>query len=92
MFNKVYLKRHGVDVKFVSQNIPDGHIGKLIERIYEWKDEADSIMIGQNAFEGQREVTQKGYHGGGKAPYGYRREKVVDPEEEEQEDLSHFFT
>ena len=78
IFNKVYLKRHGIEVKFVSQNIPDGHIGKLIERIYEWKDEADSIMIGQNAFEGQREVTQKGYHGGGKAPHGYRREKVVD--------------
>ncbi len=52
MFNKIYLKKHGLEVKFVSQNIPDGHIGKLIERIYEWKDEEDSIMIGQNAFEG----------------------------------------
>ena len=80
IFNKVYLKRYGIDVKFVSQDIPDGHIGKLIERIYEWKDEADSILIGQNAFEGQREVTQKGFSGGGKAPYGYRRKAVSDPD------------
>ena len=80
MFNKVYLKRYGIDVKFVSQNIPDGHIGKLIERIYEWKDEADAILIGQNAFEGQKEVTQKGFNGGGRPPYGYKRKMVDDPD------------
>lgn len=80
MFNKVYLKRYGIDVKFVSQNIPDGHIGKLIERIYEWKDEADAILIGQNAFEGQEEVTQKGFNGGGRPPYGYVRKMVDDPD------------
>ena len=80
MFNKVYLKRYGIDVKFVSQNIPEGHIGKLIERIYEWKDEADAILIGQNAFEGQKEVTQKGFNGGGRPPYGYKRVMVDDPD------------
>ena len=79
IFNKIGLKRQGVDVKFVSQPVPDGHMGTLIERIYEWKDEFDSIQIGQYAFEGQKQVTQKGYHGGGKAPYGYKRVRVPDP-------------
>jgi len=39
IFNRIGLKHQGVDVKFVSQPVPDGHIGTLIERIYEWKDE-----------------------------------------------------
>ena len=79
IFNKISLSRQGVEVKFVSQPLPDGHIGKLIERIYEWKDEFDSIQIGEYAFQGQKQVTQKGFHGGGKAPYGYRLSKVEDP-------------
>ena len=70
IFNKIGLRRQGVDVRFVSQPVPDGHIGTLIERIYEWKDEFDSIQIGEYAFQGQKQVTQKGFHGGGKAPYG----------------------
>ncbi len=80
IFNKIGLRRQGVDVRFVSQPVPEGHIGTLIERIYEWKDEFDSIQIGEYAFQGQKQVTKKGFHGGGKAPYGYRRVKVPDPE------------
>ena len=71
IFNKIGLRRHGVEAKFVSQPVPEGHIGTLIERIHEWKDEFDSIQIGEYAFQGQKQVTQKGFHGGGKAPYGY---------------------
>ena len=80
IFNKISLKRHGIEVKFVSQPVPDGHIGTLIERIYEWKDEFDSIQIGEYAFQGQKQVTQKGFHGGGKSPYGYKRVRVDDPQ------------
>ena len=80
IFNKISLRKQGVEVKFVSQPVPEGHIGTLIERIYEWKDEFDSIQIGEYAFQGQKQVTQKGYHGGGKAPYGYRRVRVADPD------------
>ena len=79
-FTKAYLKKFGIRVVFVSQDIPDGHIGKLIERIFEWNDEYNAIRIGQDAFEGQRQVTSRGYHGGGKAPYGYKRVRVDDPD------------
>ena len=86
IFHKISLRRQGVEVKFVSQPVPDGHIGTLIERIYEWKDEFDSIQIGEYAFQGQKQVTQKGFHGGGKAPYGYRRVKVPDPDAKTDKD------
>ena len=83
-FNKAFLRRQGIDVKFVSQPLPDGegvmgHVGKLIESVFEWTDELQSIQTGQYAFEGQRQVTQKGYSGGGRPPYGYVRAEVPDP-------------
>ena len=84
-FNKAFLRRQGIEVKFASQPMPEGdgimgHVGKLMEKVFEWTDELQSIQTGEYAFEGQRQVTQKGYHGGGRAPYGYRRVKVKDPE------------
>jgi len=78
--NKAFLRKHGVEVQFVSQPLPEGHVGKLIEKIFEWTDELQSIQIGEYAFQGQKQVTQKGFHGGGKAPYGYKRVRVSDPE------------
>lgn len=40
-----------MEVKFLSQNILDEHIGNLIERFYDWRDKADPILIGQKVFE-----------------------------------------
>jgi site-specific DNA recombinase len=77
--NKAFLRKQGVEVHFVSQPLPEGHVGKLIEKIFEWTDELQSIQIGEYAFQGQKQVTQKGFHGGGKAPHGYKRVKVLDP-------------
>ena len=84
--NKAFLRKHGVEVHFVSQPLPEGHVGKLIEKIFEWTDELQSIQIGEYAFQGQKQVTQKGFHGGGKAPYGYKRVRVEDPEEKTDKD------
>ena len=36
---KSLLKRNNVDVISVSEPLPDGFIGKLVERIFEWMDE-----------------------------------------------------
>mgnify|MGYP003329816555 CR=1 FL=1 len=33
-----------------------GHVGKLIEKAFEWTDELQSIQIGEYVFEGQRQV------------------------------------
>ena len=89
--NKAALRRNGVEIRFVSQVIPEGqgiegHMGKIVESLYEWTDELQSIQIGLAAFEGQRSVTSKGFHGGGKAPFGYRRIKVIDPDGKKDKD------
>ena len=83
--NRAFLRKQGIDVHFVSQPRIEGdgltgHVGKLIENVFAWTDELQSIQTGEAAFEGQREVTSKGFHGGGKAPYGYQRKKVLDPD------------
>ena len=78
--NKYELQKQGIRVQFISQNIPDGPEGELIEQVYAWMDQRLAEQIGQAAFEGQRQVTQRGYHGGGKSPFGYKRVKVEDPD------------
>ncbi len=55
--NKAFLRKQGVEVHFVSQPLPEGHVGKLIEKIFEWTDELQSIQIGEYAFQGQKQVT-----------------------------------
>ena len=47
--NKAFLRKQGVQVHFVSQPLPEGHVGKLIEKIFEWTDELQSIQIGEYA-------------------------------------------
>ena len=42
-------------------------------------DERLAEQIGENAFEGQRQVVLQGFHGGGKAPYGYILQSIEDP-------------
>jgi DNA invertase Pin-like site-specific DNA recombinase len=48
--NKAFLRKNDIEVQFVSQPLPEGHVGKLIEKIFEWTDELQSIQIGEYAF------------------------------------------
>ncbi len=69
---KRMLKKINVDVRSVSEPIPEGFIGELVERIFEWMDEYYSINL---AGEVRRGMTQKILSGDyvAKAPYGYTR-------------------
>lgn len=76
------LKRHGVEVASISEPIPDGPIGALIERIFEWMDEYYSINLSTEVRRGLRERAARGYTIGA-TPFGYRREGEaleIDPE------------
>jgi len=42
---KSLLKKENVDVVSVSEPLPDGFIGSLVERIFEWMDEYYSIRL-----------------------------------------------
>lgn len=67
---KRMLRKINVDVRSVSEPIPEGFIGELVERIFEWMDEYYSINL---AGEVKRGMTQKALSGGymSKPPYGY---------------------
>ena len=67
---KNLLKKSKIDVMSVSEVIPEGPVGQLVERIFEWMDEYYSINLGT---ESKRGMTQKVLNGGyvAKAPYGY---------------------
>lgn len=68
---KSLLKRNNVDVISISEPLPDGMIGSLVERIFEWMDEYYSINL---STEVKRGMTENALHGNyqGSMPLGYR--------------------
>lgn len=71
---KSLLKKEKVDVISISEPIPEGFAGGLIERILEWMDEYYSIRL---SGEVRRGMTQKALNGGYNAqpPIGYIKER-----------------
>lgn len=69
---KSLLKKENVEVISVSEPLPDGFIGSLVERIFEWMDEYYSIRL---SGEVRRGMTQKALQGGyqGRMPLGYQK-------------------
>ncbi len=81
---KSLLKKAGVDVISVSEPLPDGIMGGLIERILEWMDEYYSIRLSGEVMRG---MTEKALRGGYQAnpPLGYDRKKNQTPTVNEAE-------
>ena len=57
---KNLLRKNGVSVVSVSEPIPEGHFGTLIERIIEWMDEFYSINLGVEVSRGMEEKVSRG--------------------------------
>ena len=68
---KNLLRKNGVSVVSVSEPIPEGHFGTLIERIIEWMDEFYSINLGVEVSRGMEEKFSRG-EPTNNAPFGYR--------------------
>ena len=66
------LRKLGVELITVTQPNLGGLEGKLLTSILTWVDEFQSVQIGAYAHAGQKQVAQRGYSAGGRAPYGYR--------------------
>ncbi|MCD8149119.1 MAG: recombinase family protein [Clostridiales bacterium] len=81
---KSLLKKSGVEVVSVSEPLPDGIMGGLIERILEWMDEYYSIRLSGEVMRG---MTEKALRGGYQAvpPLGYDRKRGETPTVNEQE-------
>ena len=70
---KNLLRKNGVSVVSVSEPIPEGHFGTLIERIIEWMDEFYSINLGVEVSRGMEEKVSRG-EPICNAPFGYYME------------------
>ena len=70
MVYKNLLQKKGVTVKSVSEPIPEGHFGTLIERIIEWMDEFYLVNLGVEVTRGMTEKISRG-EPVVPAPFGY---------------------
>ena len=79
---KNLLRKTGVNVVSVSEPLPDGPFGSLIERIIEWMDEFYLINLGTEVSRGMNEKVSRG-EPAIPAPFGYiNGEKTYLPDEE----------
>lgn len=60
MVYKNLLRKRGVSVVSVSEPIPEGHYGTLIERIIEWMDEFYLVNLGTEVTRGMTEKASRG--------------------------------
>lgn len=71
---KARLKKYGVRVVSVKENITDSPEGIILEGLLESMAEYYSANLSQNVKRGLRESAEKGYWCGGSVPYGYKAE------------------
>ncbi len=69
---KAKLKKYGVKVVSVKENITDSPEGIILEGLLESMAEYYSANLSQNIRRGQRESISKGKFCGGSIPYGYK--------------------
>lgn len=82
MVYKNLLQKKGVAVKSVSEPIPEGHFGSLIERIIEWMDEFYLVNLSTEVTRGMTEKVSRGEPVVA-PPFGYKMgEKTYIPDEE----------
>ena len=80
---KSLLSKHGVSVVSVSEPIPEGHFGSLIERIIEWTDEYYLANLSGEVIRGMTEKVTRG-EPVVPPPFGYKMgEKKYIPDEVE---------
>ena len=81
--NQIYksqLKRRGVRIVSINEPTDDSPAGQFMEGIIEEVDAFYSANLAQEVRKGKRQVAERGYYPGSKAPYGYRLERVQEEE------------
>lgn len=89
---KSLLSKHGVSVVSVSEPIPEGHFGSLIERIIEWTDAYYLVNLSGEVKRGMAEKVSRG-EPVCSPPFGYvMRDKQYYPDEEKADLVREVFT
>lgn len=68
---KKELRRAGVRVLSVTQELTEGPMGMLMEGFFECIDQYESELNGLRTSAAMREAVRQGFYPGGRAPYGY---------------------
>jgi DNA invertase Pin-like site-specific DNA recombinase len=75
---KSLLRKHGVSVVSINEQVDETPAGKLLEGMIEVIDEFYSTNLAQDTIRGMKENATRGYYNGGIPPIGYKTKKVVD--------------
>jgi len=73
---KEQLRKLGVKVVSVCQELNDDPIGQLIEGIFECIDQYESEVNGMRTIAAMREAVRQGFFPGSTPPYGFKADKV----------------
>lgn len=73
---KEQLRKQGVKVVSVCQELNDDPIGQLIEGIFECIDQYESEVNGMRTIAAMREAVRQGFFPGSTPPYGFKANKV----------------
>lgn len=72
------LKKKGIKVIAITQEVSDDPAGFLTEGFFELIDEYESRINGFHTLRGMKENARRGFGNGSTPPFGYRWKKVVD--------------
>jgi site-specific DNA recombinase len=75
---KSLLRKHGISVISINEQVDESPAGKLLEGMIEVIDEFYSTNLAQDTLRGMKENASRGYHCGGTIPIGYKAKKVKD--------------
>ena len=73
---KKLLRKHGVEVVSINEQIDDSPSGQLLEGIIEVIDEFYSANLSHDTIRGMKENAQRGFLNGSTPPYGFEKLKV----------------
>lgn len=75
-FYKAEIRRHGIAVLSITDDIPEGPHGRLIEAVIDWKNAEFLANLSHDVKRGLHDLARQGYAPGGFPPRGYVAEKV----------------
>ena len=73
---KSLLRKRGISVISINEQVDESPAGHLLEGIIEVIDEFYSINLSQDTVRGMKENASRGFYNGGFTPFGYKRTKV----------------
>ena len=76
--HKALLRKSGVQLISITEPVDDSAVGRLMQAIIECIDEFYSENLGEEVTRGMRESASQGFYLSSRAPYGFKKVKVME--------------